>query len=66
MADEKVLRVRITQPCVIAPVGHETTHAEEGDEVDLPLEDALSVVGSGRGVLAPKAGAKRARGGQPE
>lgn len=54
MAKES-LRVRITEPCVVSPVGQETQHLgrmAEGESIELPLEDAFNVISSGRAVAA--------------
>jgi hypothetical protein len=58
-------RILINESCVV-PDGINTRIAEKGETVEMPLEDALSVVGAGRGRLATpedEAAVKAAVGG---
>lgn len=48
------IKIRITEACLIAQEGKSTLHAKAGDEMELSIDDALAVVGSGRAVPLTK------------
>lgn len=60
------IKIRITEACLIAQEGKETLHAKVGDTPDLSIDDALAVVGSGRGVALTKLPATLKGEGKPD
>jgi hypothetical protein len=47
----ETVKIEITDPCVVAVPGQERIHAAKGEVLELPLEEAAAIVGSGRAVL---------------